>query len=78
MKVRLLTLSALVVAGTLNSALLGGATSVVVGLASNIVAADLQSLWDRVARQIQARIQGQNAEHCEGLSDVVGTAIAAV
>ncbi|MCG9889498.1 MAG: hypothetical protein MH252_00305 [Thermosynechococcaceae cyanobacterium MS004] len=50
---RLLALGALCVAGTVNGTLLGSATPLVVGLASNIFANDLGTVWDGVASPLQ-------------------------
>ncbi|NJK40831.1 MAG: hypothetical protein HC934_04720 [Acaryochloridaceae cyanobacterium SU_2_1] len=75
MRNRLLLLGAVCVAGTINTALFGGATGLTVGLASNIVATDLGSLWDKLAQ----RFKGRDAVlHNEDLSTAVGRAIAAV
>jgi tetratricopeptide (TPR) repeat protein len=75
MRNRLLTFGVLCIAGTVNTALLGGATTLAVGLASNILAADLGTLWDKVAN----RLRGRDAIlQSEGLSQAVGRAIAAV
>jgi tetratricopeptide (TPR) repeat protein len=72
---RLLAFSALCVAGTVNSALFGGATGLMVGLASNILAADLGTVWERVAQRLQGR---EAVLENEDLSKAVGRAIAAV
>lgn len=75
MRNRLLTFGALCIAGTVSGALFGGATGLVVGLASNILAADLGTVWDKVAQRLQGRdaVLGN-----DDLSKAVGTAIAAV
>jgi tetratricopeptide (TPR) repeat protein len=75
MRNRLLIFSVLCVAGTVNSALLGGATGLLVGLGSNILAADLGLIWDKFGRRLVGRDAVlQNAD----LSQAVGNAVAAV
>lgn len=84
MRNRLLTFSALCVAGTVGGALLSGTGSAallpalvtgVTGVASNIWAADLGTLWDKVAN----RFQGRDAVlQNDDLSKTAGRAIAAV
>jgi hypothetical protein len=73
MRNRLLTFGALCIVGTINTALFGGGTALAVGLASNILAADLGALWDKVAN----RLRGRDAVlQSEGLSQAVAKAIA--
>jgi tetratricopeptide (TPR) repeat protein len=75
MRNRLLTFGVLCIAGTVNTALFGGATPLVVALASNIFAGDLVMFWGGVAN----RLRGRDAVlQSEGLSQAVGRAIAAV
>ncbi len=72
---RLLTFGTLCIAGTLNSAIFGGATGTVVGIAGGLVATDIGTVWDRVAKRLKGR---DGILSNEDLTKAVGNAIAAV
>jgi hypothetical protein len=81
MRNRLLTFGALCIAGTIGIALvpagglLAGSVGMATGLAANVFATDIGTLWEKIAQ----RLSGQDAVlQNEDLSKAVGTAIAAV
>jgi tetratricopeptide (TPR) repeat protein len=81
MRNRLLTFGALCIAGTIGIALvpagglLAGSVDMATGLAANVFATDIGTLWEKIAQ----RLSGQDAVlQNEDLSKAVGTAIAAV